>query len=113
MNLISLDENRSYTLAEVVTLVQKTLDSVQQTSEQCPLRYTTTDVYWLLHDMLRYVNRNVPGEFALRRLKRGTYRVEYKTEKTGRQKAKRKLQADVERTSAYLKELTGRKPPRD
>ena len=111
MNLINLQENGSYTLAEVVAFVQKTLDSVQQESEQCHLQYTRTDVYWLLHDMLVYVNRNVPGEFALRRLERGIYRVKYTAEKTGARKAKRKLKADVQRTAEYLEELTGRKPP--
>lgn len=110
MERINLDKNKSYTLAEVVELVQKTLDAVKEESEHCDLQYTPTDVYWLLHDMLRYVNYNVPGEFALRRLEKGTYRVQYRTEEVQRQKASRKLKDDVHRTAAYLEKLTGRRP---
>ncbi len=110
MNKINLEENKSYTLAEVVELVQKTLDEVKEKSEHCHFEYTPTDVYWLLHDMLAYVNRNVSGEFALRRLDKGTYRVQYRTEEAGKQKAQKKLKEEVRRTAEYLEKLTGHRP---
>lgn len=111
MNHIKLDKDKSYTLAEVVELVQKTLDGVKEKSEHCDFQYTPTDVYWLLHDMLRYVNQNVNGEFALRRLEKGTYRVQYRTEEAQKQRAAKKLEAEVQQTAAYLEKLTGRRPP--
>ena len=111
MNHIKLDKDKSYTLAEVVELVQKTLDGVKEKSKHCDFQYTPTDVYWLLHDMLRYVNQNVNGEFALRRLEKGTYRVQYRTEEAQKQRASRKLEAEVRQTAAYLEKLTGRRPP--
>ncbi len=111
MNEIHLPENKSWTLAEVVDVVQRTLDAVGKESTQNSLRYSPEDVYWLLHDMLRYVNRNVPGEYTLRRKNNGTYRVTYSAEDTSRKQSRRKLKADVRKTADYLKELTGRRPP--
>ncbi len=111
MNTIHLPENKSYTLAEVIDAVQLTLDAVQKESAHNELRYSAEDLYWLLHDMLRYVNRNVPGEYALQRMKNGNYRVTYTTENAGTKKAKKKLNADVRKTADYLAELTGRRPP--
>ena len=111
MDQINLEEDRSYTLAEVVEFVQKTLDGVKEQSDHCHFQYTPTDVYWLLHDMLAYVNRNVVGEFALRRLEKGTYRVQYRTEEAAKQKASKKLKDGVRQTAEYLEKLTGRRPP--
>ena len=110
MNKINLDEEKSYTLAEVVEMVQKTLEPVKAKSEHCHLQYTPTDVYWLLHDLLAYVNRNILGEFTLRRLDKGTYRVQYRTEEAEKQKANKKLKNDVRKTAEYLEKLTGRRP---
>ena len=100
-----------YTLSEVISAVKKTLDLVSEQSKDSELRYSSTDVYWLLHDMLRYVNQNVPGEFALRQTKKGIYRVRYMAEDTAKQQSRRKLKEEVNRTARYLEELTGRRPP--
>ena len=111
MSDIRVPEDKSYTLREVIDAVQQTLDAVSEQSKPNALRYSSTDVYWLLHDMLRYVNRNVPGEFTLLQTKKGTYRVRYMVEDTAKQKSSRKLKAEVNRTARYLEELTGRRPP--
>ncbi|RKU09688.1 hypothetical protein C6501_14895 [Candidatus Poribacteria bacterium] len=111
MNHINLDKDKTYTLAEVVEFVQTTLEAVKEKSEHCDFQYTPTDVYWLLHDMLRYINQNVNGEFALRCLEKGTYRVKYRTEEAQKQRAARKLEAEVQQTATYLEKLTGRRPP--
>ena len=110
MKQIELDENKTYTLAEVVELVQKTLDSVKDNSKYCPLQFSPSDVYWVLRDMLSYLNRNVPGEFALRTLSKGSYRVQFRTEEVQQQKASRQLKKDVMKTADYLEKLTGRRP---
>ena len=110
MNNIHVPEDKVYTFSEVISAVQKTLDLVSEASKHNQLRYSSTDVYWLLHDMLRYVNQNVPGEFALRQTRKGTYRVRYMAEDTAKQQSSRKLKAEVNRTARYLEELTGRRP---
>jgi len=46
MNQIKLDENKMYTLAEVVELGQTTLDTVKDKSNKSEWKYQTTKVYW-------------------------------------------------------------------
>ena len=112
MNDVRVPEDKFYTLSEVIDAVKKTLDLVsEQSNKHNELRYSSTDLYWLLHDMLQYVNRNVPGEFVLRQTKKGVYRVRYMAEDTAKQKSSRKLKAEVNRTARYLEELTGKRPP--
>ena len=111
MDNVHVSEEKFYSLREVIDAVKKTLDAVsEQSNKHNELRYSSTDVYWLLHDMLRYVNQNVPGEFALRQIKKGTYRVRYMAESKAKQRSSRKLKAEVNRTARYLEELTGRRP---
>ena len=108
---ICIPKDESYTLSEVIDLVKQTLDGVSERSAQNELRYSSTDVYWLLHDMLRYVSQNVSGVFVLRQTQKDTYRVKHMAEDFEKQKSDRKLKAEVNRTASYLEELTGRKPP--
>ena len=110
MKKIEIKEGTVYTLPEVIDFVKQTLDRVSEKSTRDPLRYSSVDVYWLLFDMLRYVNRNVPGEFILLQTEKDTYRVTYATEDAGKQRSDKKLKAEINRTAKYLEELTGRKP---
>lgn len=110
MNDIHIKEEKVYTLSEVIDLVKQTLDRVSEKSVHNELRYSSIDVYWLLHDMLRYANRNVPGEFILLQTRKGIYRVTYAEEESAKQKSNRKLKEEVNQTARYLEELTGRKP---
>ena len=110
MDDVHVSEEKFYTLREVIEAVKKTLDAVGEQSKHSELRYSSTDVYWLLHDMLRYINRNVPGEFALRQIKKGSYRLKYMTENKAKRQSTGKLEAEVNRTARYLEELTGRRP---
>ena len=111
MDDVRVQEDKFYTLSEVIDAVKKTLDLVNEKSNRHnELRYFSTDVYWLLYDMLQYINRNVPGEFSLLQTQKGVYRVRYTAEDKAKQKSSRKLKAEVNRTARYLEELTGRKP---
>ena len=110
MDDIRISEDKSYTLSEVIDAVQQTLDAVREQSVQNKLRYSSTDLYWLLHDMLRYVNQNVPGEFVLYQTRKGVYRVRYAAEDSAKRRSSRKLKEEVNRTASYLEELTGRRP---
>ena len=110
MNHINLEENKAYTLAEVVDIVQDTLEAVKENSEHCHLQFSPTDIYWLLHNMLSYVNRNVPGEFALRRNYKGSYRVKYRTEEAEKIRAKKKIKEELKKSADYLEKLTGNRP---
>ncbi len=109
-NDICIDEKKSYTLSEVIDAVKQTLDGVSEHSAHNQLRYSSIDLYWLLHDMLRYVNQNVPGEYVLHQLKKDTYQVRYAAEDSVKRQSSRKLKEEVNRTANYLEELTGRRP---
>ena len=109
-NDICIGENKSYTLSEVIDFVKHTLDGVSEHAVEHELRYSSTDLYWLLHDMIRYINQNIPGEYFLHPLKKDTYQVRYTSEDSAKQRSSRKLKADINRTAKYLEELTGRKP---
>lgn len=109
-NDICIDENKSYTLSEVIEAVKQTLDGVSEHSAENKLRYSSTDLYWLLHDMLRYINQNVPGEYFLHPLRKDTYQVRYTAEEAAKRRSSQKLKAGRNRTAKYLEELTGRRP---
>lgn len=109
-NDIYIPEDQSYTLSEVIDLVRQTLDKIREKSEHDEFEYSSTDVYWLLYDMLRYINRNVSGVFVLGQIQKDTYRVKYMAEDFSQQRSSRKLKKEVNRTARYLEELTGRKP---
>ena len=109
-NDICIDENKSYTLSEVIDFVKQTLEGVSEHAAENKLRYSSTDLYWLLHDMLRYINQNVPGEYFLHPLRKDTYQVRYAAEEATKQRSSRKLKAERNRTASYLEELTGRRP---
>lgn len=110
MDNIHIPENKSYTLSEVIEAVKQTLSGVSESGAENTLRYSSTDVYWILHDMLRYINRNVPGEYFLHPLRKDTYQVRYTSEDTAKRRSSRKLKAEINRTAKYLEELTGRRP---
>ncbi len=110
MSNIQITEDKAYTLSEVIDFVKQTLDRVSEKPTRNPLRYSSVDVYWLLYDMLQYINRNIPGEFILLQTEKDTYRVTYSAEDSAKQKSDRKLKAEINRTAKYLEELTGRKP---
>ena len=110
MDDIRIAEDESYTLTEVIDAVKQTLDAVSEQSGENKLRYTSIDLYWLLHDMLRYVNQNVPGEFVLYQTQKGVYQVRYTTEDSAKRRSSRKLKSEVNRTASYLEKLTGRRP---
>jgi hypothetical protein len=110
MDDVHVSEGESYTLSEVIDAVKQTLDAVSEQSAENKLRYSSIDLYWLLHDMLRYVNQNVPGEFVLYQTRKGVYQVRYAAEDSAKRSSSRKLKAEVNRTASYLEELTGRRP---
>ena len=104
MNDIHVSEDKAYTLSEVIDAVKLTLDGVSKHSAHNHLQYSSTDVYWLLHDMLQYVNRNVPGEFILHQIKKGVYRVKY----TAEDSAKRSFQQETQRRGKPNRKLSRR-----
>ncbi len=110
MDRIQLDANGSYTVPEVAEFVKIALEYVGRESKSNPLRYSASDVYWILHDFLRYVNAHTEGEFVLTRLKKGTWRLDYQTEDAAAKKAKAHHTRELRETADYIENLSGRRP---
>jgi hypothetical protein len=108
---IELEDNKTYTAEEVAEKVKQAVDFIGKQSEDNPLRYSYWDVYYLLHDLLRYVNRNMEGKFVLKRLKKGSWRLVHVAEADARRKGSEKHKREIQQTADFLEDLTGRRPP--
>ena len=108
---IELEADKSYTAKEVAEKVKEAVDFIGQQSRHNQFKYSDWDVYYLIRDLLRYANRYMEGEFVLKRLKKGTWRIEYMTEAAGKRKDDQKHLKELRRTADYLAELTGHRPP--
>ena len=111
MDQIELTADKSYTAKEIIAEVVKALNFVASQSKHNDLQYSSSDVYWLLSDLLRYVNARMQGEFALKRLKKGVWELAYTTEKAAQRKADERHKRELSRTADYIQEMTNRRPP--
>ncbi len=111
LDKIELSADKSYELREVAELVKFTLDFVSREAQHDSLSYSASDVYWILHDLLRYINARTKGEFILKRLKKGAWRLQYDTETTAQKKANVQRQKELDETADYIEDLTGQRPP--
>ena len=111
MAKIELDAKKNYTAKEITEIVAKALNFMGTQSEHNDLQYSSSDVYWLLSDLLRYVNARMQGEFVLKRLRKGVWGIEYTTEKAAKRKADERSRREVSRTADYIQEMTERRPP--
>ena len=102
---IKIDENKEYTLSEIIGLVKDTLDGVETAAGQDNLRYTPKDAYWLINDMIQYINRNVSGEFTLKQIRKDVYSVTHASKSAKQQAASKRLKSNIRQTSKYLQEL--------
>lgn len=109
MGHIHIEEKR-HSLAEVIGLVSQTLKNVGEVAKKEDFTYTSEDTYWLLHDMIRYINQNISGELNLKQIRKNVYKVEYTSEDAANQDAKRSMRDEIAATADYLEEITGQRP---
>ncbi len=109
MVTIQLDSDKSYTPKEVVELVRLALDFIGSQGEDSDRQYAATDVYWILRNLLDYVNAQAGGEFALKRLRKGSWGLEYNDKTSARRKADEAAQREIKRTREYLQQLKTRR----
>ena len=108
---IQLDADENYTVKEVVEYVGQALNFIGEQSPGNDLQYSASDIYWTLRNLLNYVNGRVQGEFVLKRLKKGSWGIEYTDEKNATRKAHERHRKELKRTADYIHELTGHRPP--
>jgi hypothetical protein len=111
MVTIQLDNDKNYTVKEVIELAGLALDFIGEQAPDNELQFSATDVYWTLRNLLDYVNRQTRGEFTLKRLKKGSWGLEYTDKKAAKRKADERHRREKKRTADYLHKLTGHRPP--
>ena len=100
----------SYTAAEVVELTKLALDFIGEQGSDSDLRYAASDVYWILRNLLDYVNEQAGGEFILKRLRKGSWGLEYNDKTSAKRKADDDAASrEIKRTAEYLEKLRTRR----
>ena len=97
-------EEKSYTAAEIGEVVGQVVEYISQQSNRNSLTYSSSDVYWVIRDLLKYANGRMQGEFVLTAKKKGEWQIHYRDQKSGIERAKRKRQIEIEKTEEYLKQ---------
>lgn len=108
---IELKSDTHYSAKEVVEIVTTVLNTIDEESHKIKHRYSSSDIYYLLQDMFKYINTFIDGEFTLKRLKKGHWRVEYLEEEIAKRKSDEQHEREIERTAKVIQELSGRLPP--
>lgn len=109
MVTIQLDSDKNYTAKEVVELTRLALDFIGEQGSDSDLQYAATDVYWILRNLLDYVNEQAGGEFTLKRLRKGSWGLEYNDKTSAKRKADDAAQREIKRTTKYLEQLRTRR----
>ena len=97
-------EEKSYTAAEIGEVAGQVVEYISQQSNRSSLTYSSSDVYWVIRDLLKYANGRMQGEFVLTAKKKGEWQIHYRDQKSGIERAKRKRQIEIEKTEEYLKQ---------
>ena len=109
MVTIQLDSDKYYTPKEVVELARLALDFIGEQGSDSDLRYAASDVYWILRNLLDYVNEQAGGEFILKRLRKGSWGLEYNAKTAAKRKADDAARREIKRTAEYLEQLKARR----
>ena len=104
-------EDKTYTVAEVSQIIIDILSYTSDQSEFNNLKYSAADVYWVLNDLLRYINNRMEGEFRLQNLKKGTWQVRYENQKKAERLSTQQQEKRKRETANYIEKLTGKRPP--
>jgi len=104
-------EDKTYTVAEVSQIIIDILSYTSDQSEFNNLKYSAADVYWVLNDLLRYINNRMEGEFRLQNLKKGTWQVRYENQKKAERLSTQQQEKKKRETANYIEKLTGKRPP--
>ncbi len=109
MVTIQLDSDKQYTAKEAVEFARLALDFIGTQGADSDLRYAASDVYWILRNLLDYVNQQAGGEFTLKRLRKGSWGLEYNDKTAAKRKADDAAHQEIKRTAEYLKQLKTRR----
>ena len=107
---ITLKPNKRYTAIEVCEIVIEILEDTIPYLLLNKREFSPADLYWIITDVLRYVNNMVDGEFKLRSAKKDNWEVVYIDEKTAKRQAKEEAKKQMKRAAKYIETITGNRP---
>ena len=107
---ITLEPNKRYTAIEVCEIVIEILEDIRRYVWINEKKFSPTDLYWIIVDVLRYVNNIMDGEFKIRSTKKDTWEVIYIDEKTAKRRAKEEAKRQMKKAAEYIEEATGTRP---
>lgn len=107
---ITIKPDKKYTALEVSKEILEVLASMGPRLSSNEMEFSPADLYWIITDVLRYVNKIMDGEFRLRSMKKNTWELIYVEEKAAKRKAQKKAQKDMKKAAKYIKATTGKFP---
>lgn len=110
MLTVQLDSDKTHTPHEVIEIVMQSLNFVREQSTQNDLQYSSSDVYWVLRNLLDYINRRIDGEIVLKRLKKDAWGIEYTAGSNAKRKAAEQHKKELRRTADYIQQMTNDRP---
>lgn len=112
MLTVQLDSDKTHSKHEVIEIVMQSLNFIREQSTQNNLQYASSDVYWVLRNLLDYINRRIDGEFVLKRLRKGAWGIEYTDASIAKRKADERHKKELSRTADYIQQMTNDRPSR-
>ena len=104
-SIIELPPGATFSPADIVDWVLPMLDPVAHHRADDEHRYSASDIYWLIRDMLRRMNKDIDGEFYMKRLKKGTWSLEYRRKSADEFKADTRHQHQVDETKKLIERI--------
>lgn len=107
---ITIKPDKRYTVIELTETILEILNSIKPQLLLNERKFSPADVYWIITDVLRYINRIMDGEFRLRSIKKNNWKVVYIDEKAAKRKAKQEAKKQMKKAADYIEEITGKSP---
>jgi len=107
---ITLEPDKKYTATEICEIIIEVLEDIIPYLLSNNKKFYPTDLYWNITNLLRYINRNVNGEFKLRSVKKNNWEVIYIDEKMAKRKAKEEAKEQMVKAADYIQRITGERP---
>lgn len=110
LNKIPIDDKADYNVSEFGHILKRAISAIQNEMPDGVFFMPGDQAYFLVKDMLEWINRQVPGEFRIRQIKSREYTITYYQEKERREKYRKRNRKNLKSTADYLEKMTGKRP---
>ena len=110
LNKIPIDDKADYNVSEFGHILKRAISAIQNEMPDGVFFMPGDQAFFLVKDMLEWINRQVPGEFRIRQIKSREYTITYFHEKERREKYRKRNDKARIATADRLEQMTGRRP---